>query len=234
MVDFIADIHGNVKDIREVPAISEAREPCSGQSIDWNAIRESSRGEPPGLVWKYMFDPEFLERRYEVPELTELLAEAGVVGVARFIELPYPAPERLYTLVYCPQSIKVNAVEGASSLWDSLHQEVHTGARGIHEGQPFDPGHAWRRSVVLELPSELCPPLLRNWAAVREASVKAGYVLRGSGDGIAYRHRLADHECRSEVEWHNPGEYDASQLALIDAYVRLLRSLDLDPKWRFP
>src|SRR5437588_433682 len=115
--------------------------------IDWNAMRESMRGELPELFWKYGFDPEFIERRYEVSEL----------------------------------------------------------------------------------PSELCPPLLRDWAAVREASVNAGYINAGGADGIVYRHRLADHECRSEVEWHNPGssEYHASQLALIDAYVRLLRSLDL-------
>lgn len=73
-----------------------------------------------------MDDPDFLDRQYEVPSLTEsltdVLVDPGVVGVARFIELPSFEAERLFTFVHRPTLIQ--------------------------ESRRFDPGQAWRQSSV--------------------------------------------------------------------------------------
>ena len=169
----------------------------------------------------YQDDPEFVDRNYQVPSLADLLSAAGVVGVARFIELPSFEPERLFTFVYHPKVIAVSAVIGASSLWWSMS-----------EGERFDPTRALRRSAVCEPWARICPPLLRSWAALRAASVSAGDCSTDTMlDGIGYRHRLADHEFRSDTEWSNPKLPEhAPQVALIKGYVQLLRGVELYPK----
>jgi hypothetical protein len=178
-----------------------------------------------------MADPEFLDRQYQMPSLVELLTDSGVVGVSRFIEHPSFESERLFTFVYRASLIEISAVVGATSLWcsmPSVYQVVDTGEWGVEEGEPFEPGKAWRRSAVLELPSNVCPSLLRNWSAVRTASRKAGNCSTDTCDGIVYRHRVADREFQSNSDWYNPEVLEHSpQIALIEAYVQLLRGVGL-------
>ena len=167
-----------------------------------------------------MNDPEFVDRSYAVPSMGDLVLQPRVDGVARFIEFPSFHPERLFTVVYRPGSIEISAVVGMHSLWDSFQRQ-----------EPFDPGHASRRSVTLALPSPQCPPLLRSWASVRAASADAGPCWTPALDGISYRHRLADRQYRSDANWSNPDtRVDGPQSALIEAYVALLRGVDLYPE----
>lgn len=177
----------------------------------------------------YMTDPEFVDRQYEVPNLNSLLTRPGVVGVARFIEFPSFGPESLYTLVYRPASIEISAVIGASSLWCSVSNVYRVGNEWRRqEGEPFDPGQAWRRETLLELPSEECPALVCSWSSVRAVSLNAGSCSTDSFDGIVYRHRVLDQEFHSDADWYNPELPEhASQLALIAAYSDLLRHVGL-------
>ena len=167
---------------------------------------------------EYEDDPDFVDRSYAVPSMSDLALQPEVEGVARFIELPSFDPERIYTVVYRSGWLEISAVVGMRSLWDSLSQ---------HE--PFDPGNASRQSVTLALSSPKCPPLLRSWPSLRTASADAGPCWTPSFDGIGYWHRLADREYCSDAKWHNP--YSSSpQSALIEAYVELLRGVGLYPE----
>jgi hypothetical protein len=180
-----------------------------------------------------MTDPDFVDRRYDVPAVADLVARPGVVGVARHIEFPSFEPERLFTLVYRPDAVEVSAVVGASSLWCSMPvvcQVVSTGTFEVEDGEQFDPGSAWRRSAVLSLPSGKCPPLLRSWESVRAAATEARNCSTNTCDGIVYRHRVADRSFHSVADWYNPDPREhAPQLAFIKAYVALLRRLSLYP-----
>jgi hypothetical protein len=179
----------------------------------------------------YMTDPEFLDRQYQMPSLAELLTNSDVVGVSRFIEHPAFEPERLFTFVYRANSIEISAVIGATSLWcsmPSVYQAADTGEWGVEEGEPFEYSEVWRRSTVLELSSKICPSLLRNWEGVRTASTRAGECSTDTCDGMVYRHRVADREFQSSVDWYNPEAPEhLSQVALIEAYVELLRGVRL-------
>jgi hypothetical protein len=181
----------------------------------------------------YMTDPDFVDRRYEVPALADLVARPGVIGVARYIEFPSFEPERLFTLVYRPDAIEASAVVGASSLWcymPVVYQVVSTGKFEVEDGEPFDPGRAWRRSAVLALPSGECPPLLGSWESVRAAAAQAGNCSTDTCDGIGYRHRVADRSFHAVADWYNPDPPEhGPQLALIETYVALLRLLSLYP-----
>jgi hypothetical protein len=157
-----------------------------------------------------------------------------VVGVTRYIEFPSFAPERLFTFVYRPGAIEVSAVVGESSLSCSMpvvYEVVSTGKFELEEGEPFDAGRAWQRSVLLPLPSHECPPLLRSWELIRATAAKAGSCSNDTRDGIVYRHRVADKGFQVVSNWHNPeSPKHAPQLALVEAYGTLLRRLSLYPE----
>ena len=173
----------------------------------------------------YLYDFNFLENRYEVTALSEILKQPDVVGVIRFVELPSFEPERLFTFVYRPASIEISTVVGATALWDSLPQG------GPPEPIPFDPSRAYRRSTILALPSPDCPPVLRDWEALKAASANAGSCSTGTFDGIGYRNRLADRQIQSDAEWSTPELPEhAPQIRLIEAYVELLRKVGLYPE----
>jgi hypothetical protein len=195
--------------------------------------REAIQRQVAEFQRAYMTAPDFVDRRYEVPAVADLVAQPGVVGVARYVEFPSFEPERLFTLVYRPNAVEVSAAVGESSLWCSMpvvYQVVSTGKFEVEEGEPFEPGHAWRQSAVLALPSRDCPPLLRSWEAVRAAAAQAGNCSTDTCDGIVYRHRVADRSFHTVADWYNPDPPEhAPQLALIDAYVALLRRLSLYP-----
>jgi hypothetical protein len=182
----------------------------------------------------YMYDPDFVDRRYELPSVAELVALPGVVGVVRYIEFPSFEPERLFTLLYRPAVIEVSVVVGASPLWYStpaLYEEDDTGEFEVEDGEPFEQAHARRQSAVVNLPSEVCPLLLRTWASVRSAATGAGDCSTDSFDGISYRHRVADPGFHVLADWWNPDRSEhAPQVALIEAYVTLLRSVSLYPE----
>lgn len=182
----------------------------------------------------YMTDPEFVDRRYELPAVSELASSPGVVGVARYIEFPSFEAERLFTLVYRAGAVEVSAVVGESSLWCSVpavYRDEKSGEWGVEDGEPFEPSRAWRRSAILPLPSQQCPPILRNWEAVREAAAQAGNCSTDACDGVWYRHRAAGQEFHEVADWYNPDTPEhAPQLALIEAYVALLRGLSLYPR----
>jgi hypothetical protein len=179
----------------------------------------------------YMNDPDFLDRLYRVPSLAELLGDQAVIGVARYIECPSFEPERLFTFVYRFDSIEIGAVVGATSLWSSVptvYQVVSTDEWEVEEGEAFDADRAWRRVAVVRLPSQVCPPPLESWTALRVASTNAGNCSTNTFDGICYRHRLADREFRSNADWYNPEAPEHTlQLALIEAYAQFLSGVGL-------
>jgi hypothetical protein len=182
----------------------------------------------------YMSDPDFVDRQYEVTAVSALVSSPGVVGVTRYIEFPSFEPERLFTLVYRAAEVEVSAVVGESSLWcsmPSVYQEVESGRWGVEDGEPFEASHAWRRSAVLPLPSRHCPPLLRSWEQVRATAAQAGNCSTDTCDGVVYRHRVAGQGFDAVADWYNPDPPEhAPQIALIEAYVALLRSLSLYPR----
>lgn len=180
----------------------------------------------------YMDDPDFLDRHYGVPSLGDLLADPEVVGASRFIEHPSFNPEELYTFVFRPTTIEISAVIGDSELWASMPVVYSIGGipyeRRVREGEPFDPKKTWRKSAVCDVRSKMCPPLFRSWETLRAASANAGSCMTDTLDGITYRHRLADRQFRSDADWYNPAlPENASQIAIVDAYERLLRNVGL-------
>ena len=180
----------------------------------------------------YLSDPDFVDRRYGVPTIAELVARPDVVGVARYIEFPSFEPERLFTLVYRPDTLDVSAVVGASSLWCSVptagYPENGTGKYGIAHGEPFEPTRASQHSASLPLPTDQCPPPLRSWETVRAAAAQAGNCTTLTHDGIVYRHRVAARGFDTVANWYNPDPLEhPAQVALIRAYETLLRTLAL-------
>lgn len=182
----------------------------------------------------YMTGPDFVDRRYEVPSVSKLVSSPGVIGVVRYIEFPSFEPERLFTVVYKPRALEVSAAVGESSLWctmPAVYQEVESGRWGVQDGEPFEPSRAWRRSAVLPLPSRRCPLLLSMWEAVRDAAAKAGDCSSDTLDGVVYSHRVAGQGFDAAARWYNPDPPEHTmQLALIEAYVSLLRNLSLYPR----
>jgi hypothetical protein len=113
----------------------------------------------------------------------------------------------------------------------SDYQEVESGRWGVQDGEPFEPSRAWRRSAVLPLPSRRCPVLLATWEAVRDAAAQAGNCSSDTLDGVVYRHRVVGQGFDAVADWYNPDPPEHSpQLALIEAYVALLRGVSLYPR----
>src|SRR5262249_45497922 len=115
-----------------------------------------------------MYEPDFLEARYQVPPLSQLLECLEVEGVARFIELPCYGPEAIHTLVYTATFVSVSSVVGATSLWDSIPQFGYlNGSKELSEipggYTPFDPGKASHREGRLERPFTQVPTIFTSW-----------------------------------------------------------------------
>lgn len=202
--------------------------------MDLNELQQQSE-EFMYLYGKY---PAFLDEKFELPLLSEMVDWPGVIGVARFHVLPSFEPEWLYTLVYRQDSLEVSAVVGATSLWASNPQVLMTSVGGrpyqweVSEADPFDPKAAYRKSATISLTASECPALLASWAAICDASVQAGDCRTETFDGIGYTHRIANQEFHRVAEWGNPDRKEhPQQLALIDAYEKLLRGLKLYPRW---
>jgi len=185
----------------------------------------------------YMDAPDFLERRFEVPTVEALLATPDAVGVARFIELPSFRPERVFTFVFRRGEIEASAAVGASSLWYSLYRgqmssgDDDEGEDDDDEPEAFDPARVVRRSAVVALPWSEGPAELQSWEALRSAAANAGTCMTSTLDGTAYWHRVADRGGQAVAQWSNPARREhGAQVALIEAYVHLLRHLSLYPK----
>lgn len=195
----------------------------------------------------YITDPEFVDRRYELPAVAELVARPGVVGVVRYVELPSFRPERLFTLVYRADRIEVSAVIGATWLWGSLPDRNAPAfdPGDWEEEEPFDARRAWRGTAVVALPCEACPPVLRSWESVRAAAAEAAscstiyaldavsyrHQVANRTSEVVYRHRVADRTSEAVAAWYNPNRRDhAAQVALIKAYVSLLGHASVYPR----
>jgi hypothetical protein len=184
-----------------------------------------------------MYDRNYLEQRYLLPAIRDLVDHSTVLGAARFIELASFEPERLFTLVYTASEIRIEAVVGTTSLWESfpffgqtLKQDGTYSELRELKSEPFVPEKAWRRSAVLRLPDEGCPHALRSSEALRTAGAAAPSCDSECLDGIGYRHRFCDRDSELYAEWSNPGGPEhAIQLDMIDAYVALLRLVNLYP-----
>lgn len=184
------------------------------------------------LITAYMHDPDFLEAEYRLPPLKDLLpTREDALGVARFIELPSFEPERLFTLIYTPSAVHIEAVVGAESLWASLPWLCQTQRSDgtLSELQEvgnsaFVPKDAWRGSAVLSLSAFRCPKPLRSWQSLKATAVAAVSCKTYCFDGIVYRHRVCDRDCELFAEWSNPTKrWNSEQFRLIHAYVKLLR-----------
>jgi hypothetical protein len=184
----------------------------------------------------YITDPEFVDGLYEVPTISDLVARQGVIGVVRYVEFPAFAPERLFTLVYRADRIEVSSAVGASSLWYSLYREseqIAVEPGESNESEPFDAGRVWRRSAVVALPCQACPPALQSWESVRAAAARAGGCETNTCDGITYRHRVADRTSEAVTRWNNPDRRaHVAQVSLIKAYVGLLEHAAVYPRVR--
>lgn len=161
----------------------------------------------------YMDDPAYLERRFGVPPLSELLAQLGVFGVARITMMPSFSPESIHTLTYRAAAVSVDAVNVEFSLWSSLN------------------GGEWRPPTAksFELPLDELPPPLNRWQQLRETARSAPTVRQAiidgrvyaTCDGVGFRHHLVDHEANLLAEWSNPTDMASnhvSQMMLVKAY----------------
>jgi hypothetical protein len=167
---------------------------------------------------KYMDDSAYLERRFGVRPLLELLAQAGVVGVARITMMPSFSPESIHTLTYRAAAVSVEAVHADYSLWSSLN------------------GGEWRTPTRkdFQLPLDDLQHPLNRWNELREVAKSAPTVRQAiiegrayaTCDGVGFRHHLVDQELNLFAEWSNPTEMASnhvSQMILVNAYNQVFR-----------
>jgi hypothetical protein len=167
-------------------------------------------------VGRYIGVWDFVETEYHLPLVRDILANSkDVLGVARFFVLPSNIPERVYTLTFAASAIHLDAVAGATSLWESLTSNPSC------PPAPFVIEDAWRRSAMLQIPDSTCPETFQTWSNLKAASLSAVSCdsrLAG-GECNVFRHRMCDRESETYAEWNYP--YHTAQL-LIDAYAKLL------------
>lgn len=190
------------------------------------------------LLRLYRDDRDFLERRFEVPPLDELLAADGVVGIARWIVLPSFGLERIHTSVYSADSMLFETVRAATSLWVSLHAGLYAAGdrRSQYPIAPFSAADCVRRSATLPLAWDRMPERLSSWDALTTAATAAQQTPDSAWttlDGVAYRLRLRAPGLVLDAGWVKPfrPEHDA-QANLVDDYDLLLKAADLFPEER--
>jgi hypothetical protein len=189
---------------------------------------ESRHRESNWLTSAYMYDPDFIEGRYQAPPLIDLLRAREVHGVSRFIEKPSFAPERIHTLVYSRATVIVSSIVGATSLWRLIPQFGYlNGSKKLSEipgCEPFEPSRAVRRQATLELSASSIPPVLASWETLKRAALGAASCWTPTLDGITYNHRARDADGGSHAQWSNPCQTEhPQQVSLIAAYETLLR-----------
>ncbi|WP_020475686.1 hypothetical protein [Zavarzinella formosa] len=184
----------------------------------------------------YSFEPDFIEQQYQVPPVIDLLAEEGVRGVSRLIQLSSFGSERLHTFVYSSDSVVVTTVRGATSLWRSIPQYAHINdSPDLTElkSEPFVASRAERRFTTLSLSMSELPPLFASWDAFEAAANEAPSCATETLDGASYRHRVRAQGVAIDANWQNPDRRQhASQAQLLAAYSRLLELADLFPEER--
>ena len=196
---------------------------------------ESKRDVEIGkMIFAYSMDPQFIERHYRMPAITDLLKRPGAIGVSRLVEVPAFDPERIHTFVYGERTVEIISVVGSTSLWYSLGRYTSTDScLSFIEFPPevFNPA-ALRVGSTLSLSAARRPAMIRTWRDLKNAALMAPSCDTEMLDGIGYRHSLCDAETSSRAEWHTPDEVDHQpQCGLINAYLGLLASADLFPEY---
>jgi len=161
---------------------------------------------------RYGDDPAFLEERFGVEPVAELL-RGDVLGVARFVILPSFEGEAIFTFVYRTRFVTINSAIAERSLWGSLH----TGK--------------WSEPIrnSYSVPVEDLPNPLQEWSSLKETARAAPSVrvaiIDGRSyitlDGVMYRHTVCDFEETIDAQWSNPAPEATNhvlQMTLVTAY----------------
>lgn len=169
----------------------------------------------------YGADPAFLEGRFGVCPLDQLLNTSGrVLGLVRFVIMPSFSGEIVSTLIYDPHGVSIEVRQAERSLWYSLE-----------EGNWIPPQAKTYNKSYADIPTPL-----NRWDSLRAIAELAPTVRiaiidgkeYGCADGVGYRHHIRSASLDLYAEWSNPIELasnHSAQVTLVRAYRQVLSSL---------
>ena len=223
---------------RNSPVNHPPGEHLAAELVQDQRCQEQTRRIREGMVAYSKGD--LIEEAYGLLGLAEIVTQPGVEGAARFFLLPSFSPERICTVVFGPHGIRLEIVEGATSLWQSLPQLVtQKTPEGLWVeavGQPFNRDWIRRESWTLDRRQVRWP--FESWQRFRAAATDAVDCRRAALDGVSYRHQMRDATCSLEAKWDNADpRHDVAQSRLIRAYEECMQlafaSGPSKPWWHF-
>jgi hypothetical protein len=149
-----------------------------------------------------------IEESYYLEPLDWIIRLQDVLGVSRLFYFTRYEPEKIFTFVFKTNVVRIEAVEGATSLWASLPKLI-SGATssGLWDDSYIRPFHASQQlRETGSLDNKDLPKPIRSWGDLVAASSEAGefknpnIVIGGHG----FRHKVEDAETSIDVKWHNP------------------------------
>jgi hypothetical protein len=161
----------------------------------------------------YMDDPTYLDRRFGLQPLPDVLLNQGAIGVARLVVMPSFSAESVCTLSYFTDEVLIEVARAQESLWGSLNVADWVAPLA----------QSYRR------PIGSLPAPLNRWQSLKQSARAAPTVTMAiidgresvTLDGVSYRHRVVDATDEFYAEWSNPTDRASNhseQIRLLQAY----------------
>lgn len=162
-----------------------------------------NEAEARELREQYSEDPAFIERSFQVSAVEDLLS--GADAVARLIEMPAFAPERIHTLIYRGPQIRVQLVVGKTSLWSSIPHfgliNASPELAALAQPVPFDADECLRFEKDVPLGKKRMPVHLSSATKLGELAANAPSCFTMTDDGVSFFHRFCSADVSLTTQW---------------------------------
>jgi len=160
-------------------------------------------------IWVPLY--ERIEIAYELPSLEQIVSMKHVVGVSRIYYLPTFAPEDVITCVFYSGSIRLDAIQGATSLQ-------------LIDEYPFEPNLVRRQTYQLPCTSNALG-IFASWSRFFDHAIESTTCATPTLDGDSYRHTFHDGNDFYDFHWGNPDpDEHSNQMQLLETYGRCIRA----------